>query len=70
MFRTWLRRQFEQLGHKINADSLAMHLLARSQGIATLASAFHDENFIKSEVNYLYEWLSLISKNTSLTEKN
>jgi AcrR family transcriptional regulator len=69
LFRIWLRRQFEQLGHKTNADSLAMHLLARSQGIAMLASAFHDEKFIKKEVNYLYEWLSLISKNTSFTEK-
>ena len=59
LFRVWLRRQFEQLGHKADADSLAMHLLARSQGIATLASAFHDEKFIKKEVGYLSEWLSM-----------
>lgn len=57
LFRTWLRRQFELLGRKADADALAMHLLARSQGIATLASAFHDEKFIKQEVQQLYDWL-------------
>jgi TetR/AcrR family transcriptional regulator, transcriptional repressor for nem operon len=62
LFRIWLRRQFEQLGHTANADELAMHLLARSQGVAVLASAFHDEQFIKQEVGRLYEWLSLIEK--------
>lgn len=58
LFRNWLRVQFEQLGHKADADALAMHLLARSQGIATLASSFHDEEFLNQEVNRLYEWLS------------
>lgn len=62
LFRAWLRIQFEQLGDKANADELAMHLLARSQGIATLASAFHDERFIEQEVKQLYEWLSLQAK--------
>jgi len=57
LFRTWLRRQFELLGRKKDADALAMHLLARSQGVATLASAFHDEKFIRLEVKQMYEWL-------------
>jgi len=58
LFRTWLRRQFEQLGRGADADELAMHLLARSQGVATLASAFNDETFIRQEVEHLYQWLS------------
>lgn len=58
LFRTWLRRQFEQLGYNnATADDLAMHLLARSQGVATLASAFQDEAFINQEVGRLYDWL-------------
>lgn len=57
LFRTWLRKQFEQLGHNENADELAMHLLVFSQGIATLASAFQDEKFIKQEVKRLNKWL-------------
>ena len=58
LFRVWLRRQFEQLGRGDDADALAMHLLALSQGVATLASAFHDEDFIKQEVVRLNEWLN------------
>jgi AcrR family transcriptional regulator len=57
LFRTWLRRQFALLGRKADADELAMHLLARSQGVATLANAFHDEKFIKQEVKQMCEWL-------------
>jgi TetR/AcrR family transcriptional repressor of nem operon len=56
LFRTWLRRQFTLLGCK-DADELAMHLLARSQGVATLANAFHDEKFIKQEVKQMEDWL-------------
>jgi TetR/AcrR family transcriptional regulator, transcriptional repressor for nem operon len=58
LFRTWLRRQFTLLGRTADADALAMHLLARSQGVATLASAFHDETFIRQEVEQMCEWVS------------
>jgi AcrR family transcriptional regulator len=57
LFRTWLRRQFVLLGPKEDADALAMHLLARSQGVATLANAFHDEKFIRQEVEQMHGWL-------------
>jgi TetR/AcrR family transcriptional regulator, transcriptional repressor for nem operon len=57
LFRTWLRRQFTLLGREADADALAMHLLARSQGVATLANAFHDEKFIKQEVKQMCDWL-------------
>jgi len=56
LFRTWLRRQFALLGRE-DADELAMHILARSQGVATLASAFRDERFIKQEVEQMCDWL-------------
>ncbi len=57
LFRVWLRRQFALLGRKKDADELAMHLLARSQGVATMANAFHDEQFIKREVKEMSDWL-------------
>jgi AcrR family transcriptional regulator len=57
LFRVWLRRQFEEVGCGSDADDLAMHLLARSQGIATLASAFRDEAFIRHEAGVLSAWL-------------
>lgn len=58
LFREWLRKQFIELGREDDADELAMHLLARSQGVATLASAFHDEAFIHQEVEQMCDWLS------------
>jgi TetR/AcrR family transcriptional regulator, transcriptional repressor for nem operon len=57
LFRMWLRQQFVLLGREADADALAMHLLARSQGVATLASAFHDEAFIRQEVDQMCAWL-------------
>ena len=57
LFRVWLRRQFVLLDCKEDADMLAMHLLARSQGVATLASALRDDAFIKREVELMCEWL-------------
>lgn len=61
LFRTWLRRQFAALGRAHDADALAMHLLARSQGVATLANAFHDDKFIRQEVKLMCDWLDSIA---------
>lgn len=61
LFSDWLEKQFIDLGHQKNALDLALHLLARSQGIATLASAFHDEKFLYKEVETLNEWLATYS---------
>lgn len=62
LFRTWLKDQFAQhcAAGAEQADSLAMHLLARSQGIATLANAFDDAAFIQHEVSQLHHWLDTI----------
>lgn len=63
-FRAWLRDQFEALGHQGRADELAMHLLSRSQGIAALATAFHDEAFIRHEVALIDNWLRTLKPAT------
>jgi len=69
LFRYWLRRQFKLLGCKSNADKYAMHILARSQGVATLANAFHDDKFIKYEVTQMCDWLNSLIKSVS-ADKN
>jgi TetR/AcrR family transcriptional repressor of nem operon len=69
LFRTWLRRQFTLLGREADADALAMHLLARSQGVATLASAFHDDNFVRQEVEQMCEWLHSCMQDASRTAR-
>ncbi len=63
LYRTWLRRQFTLLGREADADALAMHLLARSQGVATLANAFQDETFIRQEVKQMCGWLRSCTEN-------
>jgi len=42
-----------------------MHLLAFSQGVATLSSAFQDEKFIHSEVKRLDDWLASFTDATN-----
>lgn len=58
LFRIWLRRQFTLLGCKRRSDALALHLLARSQGVATLAQAFRDEDFVRQEVRQMEDWVT------------
>lgn len=60
LFRVWLRKQFEQIGFRENADVFAMHILARSQGVAVLANAFQDERFIRDEARQAEEWLDFV----------
>jgi TetR/AcrR family transcriptional regulator, transcriptional repressor for nem operon len=58
LFRRWLAEQFTALGHASTADEKALHVLAFSQGVATLANAFGDEDFVRREVDRLDDWLA------------
>lgn len=69
LFRTWLARQFTLIGHAEEAEALAMHLLARSQGVATLANAFHDQDFVRQEVQKMYDWLQSVSRTATPSER-
>lgn len=68
-FRDWLRTQFEALGHAPRADELALHLLARSQGVAMLANTFRDEAFIQREVDAMAEWLATVVPNPAAANR-
>ncbi len=57
LFRDWLRAQFEAMGCGARSDALALHALALSQGVASLATAFRDEAFVDAEVEALCAWL-------------
>ena len=57
LFQDWLTQQFQALGCGGRSASLAMHLLARSQGVAALAQAFGDTEFISREVALMQDWL-------------
>ncbi len=57
LFREWLAGQFNLLGLKDQADQFALHLLGRSQGVATLANALKDDLYIEREVEEMTLWL-------------
>ena len=35
-----------------------MHLLAFSQGVSTLSTAFGEEDFVRREVRQMHDWLT------------
>ncbi len=57
LFRCWLKDQFAEIGFVKNADDHALHLLAWSQGVASLATAFRNEAFVRKEVAGIEAWL-------------
>jgi len=60
LFRVWLARQFTLMGREEDSDELAMHILARSQGVATLANAYPKEDFLEREVQQMTAWLEAV----------
>lgn len=67
LFKDWLQRQFTLLGREADADALAMHLLACSQGIATLANAFRDRKFVEREAARMNAWLDASTSENGLS---
>ena len=67
LFRLWLKSQFSQLGHGEDADSLAMHVLAWSQGVATLGNAFNDLDYVTQEVEKMCDWIDALPAVTNKT---
>ena len=57
LFQTWMVRQFNEIGIFENANKYALHLLMRTQGMAVIANAFHDENFVQTEVDEACSWI-------------
>lgn len=61
LFRFWLERRFQDMGHSDDADALAMHILSRSQGAAMLANTYPDEPFLEAEVDRMLAWLEEVT---------
>lgn len=57
LFRDWLAGQFRALCAGDQAEALALHVLAWSQGVAVMAATFRDETFIRREVGAITAWL-------------
>jgi AcrR family transcriptional regulator len=57
LFRNWLAARFTELGHVQEADSLALHLLGRAQGIAVISHVYQDKPFLERETGRLTAWI-------------
>jgi len=64
LFRTWLAEQFRLLGFIQQADHLALDVLAWSQGIATLANALGEREFVDLQVEQKCQWLARLCATT------
>jgi hypothetical protein len=49
------------MGAGDRAEELALHVLAWSQGLTVVASAFRDEAFIRREVAAITAWLDQLT---------
>jgi TetR/AcrR family transcriptional regulator, transcriptional repressor for nem operon len=57
VFEKWIKKQFKDMGCSKSAAELTMHLMVRTQGIATMAYIHQDERLIKREVRLIGDWL-------------
>jgi TetR/AcrR family transcriptional regulator, transcriptional repressor for nem operon len=53
----WMEAQFRALGKGAESRSLAVHLLAATQGVSVLAHTFHDPKLIAMEAARLQKWI-------------
>ncbi len=58
VFEQWIKKQFQAMGYSKNAAELTMHLMVRTQGIATMAYIHQDTRLIQREVKSVINWLS------------
>lgn len=57
LFKAWLIKQFKQFMSDDQAYQMTLHLLGRTQGIASMANIYDDIDYIKREVQLLNDWL-------------
>ena len=69
LFHDWLAGQFRALGASGQAEAWAMHLLAWSQGVSVMATAFRDEAFIHREIAGIEQWLDGLPGTTDSRNK-
>lgn len=59
----WLTECFADLGRPKDARRLALHFLARLQGIALIAHAYRDMKFLRDEAADLKLWIGTLKAN-------
>lgn len=57
VFLAWLAPIFAALGYAAEAQSMALHLLGQSQGIALITNIYSDTAFLEREADALLAWI-------------
>lgn len=57
VFVDWLSLQFKRLGHPSQAQSRALHLLGRTEGVSVIAHVYNDPSLITKEVKIIQNWI-------------
>ena len=58
LFRDWLATCFREMGKANEAESLALHLLGRAQGIAVISHVYRDTKLLRHETKLLRDWIN------------
>jgi AcrR family transcriptional regulator len=59
LFRQWLQKVFQQLGHK-NSKALSTHLLSMAQGAVLMSYVYEDRQLLKDESDKILEWVDTL----------
>ena len=62
LLRDWMARQFDEIGFS-DANDKAMDMLARMQGVAVMASAFKDTDYLHRSIGDLRSWINSLTLN-------
>lgn len=57
IFVDWLMKQFDELGRGGEARELALHFMARAQGVSLIANVYADPVFLRNEVEQINRWI-------------
>ena len=60
LFRDWLTIQFSALDDPQQAQSRALHLLGRTEGISLMGHVYNDPDFITTEIEILEQWIDAL----------
>jgi AcrR family transcriptional regulator len=60
LFRDWLTVQFSALDDPRQAQSRALHLLGRTEGISLMGHVYNDPDFITAEIEILEQWIDAL----------
>src|SRR5260370_12302988 len=63
----WLEEQFRAAGHEEEARELSVHLFCAFQGMAAVAHAANDPDFVAVEVKRLKDWIGTVRLNDRAT---